>query len=176
MTSVRIVLSIILLGLALPCFAKEKKHGHKKESIEQWERHTGNGRIIPDSDYHAGRDAVDIDGNKGDVVKPFRGGRVVGVDNVYTGDRRNDPYGKSVIIEDKKGKRYRYSHLDDVNVRPGQKVSSRTDIGTIGTTGQVTPLPGGDGSHLDFERMGKGGDIGTNYEVAKKKKKKHKKN
>ena len=175
MTARIFTICTVMLFIALPCFAKDHKHSNNNQSLGQWEKNTGNGRIVSGSDYHAGRNAVDIDGKIGDPVKPFRGGKVVGIDNKFDGNKQADPYGKSVIVKDNKGEMYRYSHLDQVNVKPGQKVSTKKNIGTIGNTGQTTALPGGDGSHLDFEQMGKNGKISPQYDVKSSKKKKKQK-
>ena len=101
--------------------------------------------------YHKGPE-VDIDGKKGDKVKAFRGGKVEYADN-------KGAYGNTVIIKDKKGNREQYSHLDSINVKPGQKVKNNKKIGTIGTTGNVIKGQNGDGSHLHFQETDKSGKL-----------------
>ena len=59
-------------------------------------------------------------------------------------------YGNSVIIKTKNGDSYRYSHLRDVLVKPGQKVPEGKKIGTMGDSGNTYSPTGGDGSHLDL--------------------------
>lgn len=70
--------------------------------------------------------------------------------SVIDANYQSSPYGNSVVIEDADGNQIRLSHLDSLNVQPGQSVSATDLIGTLGNTGNVIPGKGGDGSHLDI--------------------------
>ena len=111
-----------------------------------WKSSIGSGNIISGSKFHTGLDAksLDIDGQIGDPVSAFAGGRVTQVDNVGKGG-----YGKFAIVTDGHGFKKMYAHLDNVEVKEGSTVSVKDSIGTMGNTGNVISL-GGDGSHLHF--------------------------
>ena len=133
-------------------FAKKDKHKEKKaetQSFEKWEKKTGNGQVVSGSSFHKGPE-VDIDGNKGDKVGAFRGGKVI-----YSGSKGS--FGNTVIIQDKKGNTEQYSHLDNINVNVGKKLKPNQKIGTIGNTGNVISGHGGDGSHLHYQEANKDG-------------------
>lgn len=69
-------------------------------------------------------------------------------------------FGNTVVIRDDEGNEFRLSHLDQVNVTPGQRIGATDIIGTLGNTGNVTGMNGekltaeqlaaGRGSHLDI--------------------------
>ncbi len=62
-------------------------------------------------------------------------------------------YGNYVDIQHANGLVTRYAHLDDVTVRPGQKVDKGTTIGTVGMSGgSVAP-------HLHYEIIRKGEQV-----------------
>lgn len=63
---------------------------------------------------------------------------------------RNDRYGKMIEIDHGMGVITRYGHLDEILVKPGQKVGFRDKIGLVGSTGRAS------GSHLHYEVMVKG--------------------
>lgn len=84
--------------------------------------------------------------------------------SVIDANYQSSPYGNSVVIEDADGNQFRLSHLDSLNVQPGQSVSATDLIGTLGNTGNVVAGPGGDGSHLDI-RVKKSG---ANEEMSSK--------
>jgi len=66
--------------------------------------------------------------------------------NGYIGNRENTGYGNSVLVRNPKtGETMRFSHLSNVKVQPGQRLSGGTVIGASGATGNVT------GPHLDLE-------------------------
>lgn len=58
---------------------------------------------------------------------------------------KNDPYGNYIDVKGNDGKTYRYSHLENLNVKQGTRVGAGTTIGTIDSTGNST------GDHLHFE-------------------------
>lgn len=54
-------------------------------------------------------------------------------------------YGNIVTLRDESGNTYKYAHLDQMTVKPGQVIPPDTLIGYVGRTGDST------GSHLHFE-------------------------
>ena len=62
----------------------------------------------------------------------------------------NGGFGKQIKVETPQGNSVWFSHLNDFNVKEGQKVSLGQPLGTGGNTGSVIPMGGGDGSHLDL--------------------------
>ena len=63
---------------------------------------------------------------------------------------RKDRYGKMVEIDHGMGIVTRYAHLDEITVKPGQRVAFRDKIGLVGSTGRTS------GSHLHYEIVVKG--------------------
>ncbi len=63
---------------------------------------------------------------------------------------RKDRYGKMIEIDHGMGLVTRYAHLDDMSVKPGQRVGFRDKIGTVGSTGRTS------GAHLHYEVIAKG--------------------
>lgn len=63
---------------------------------------------------------------------------------------RKDRYGKLIEIDHGMGVVTRYGHLDEMLVKPGDKVGFRTKIGMVGNTGRTS------GSHLHYEIVVKG--------------------
>lgn len=59
--------------------------------------------------------------------------------------RRKSGYGRVVMIDHGHGVQTRYAHLQTIDVDRGDRVSSGTQIGTVGSTGRAT------GPHLHFE-------------------------
>jgi murein DD-endopeptidase MepM/ murein hydrolase activator NlpD len=68
-------------------------------------------------------------------------------------------YGNSVLIQHADGLQTRYCHLQKVNVKAGDVVTSEEVVGTVGNTGRST------GPHLHFEviRMGKQVDPASEF-------------
>ena len=62
-------------------------------------------------------------------------------------------YGNSVTIKHENGTRTTYSHLNSIEVQPGDKVEAGQLIGTVGSTGNST------GPHLHFEVINKNGEF-----------------
>jgi murein DD-endopeptidase MepM/ murein hydrolase activator NlpD len=86
---------------------------------------------------------IDIRAPRGTPIKAVESGTVQFVD--WYG-----AYGKTVILDHQGGHYSIYSHLEDVSVKPGQKVAHGAVIGTVGDTGSL------DGPKLHFE-IRKGG-------------------
>lgn len=86
--------------------------------------------------FHPG---LDLDGNTGDLIKPIKMGIVEYANTESFG------YGKHVIVDHGNGLKTLYAHLSKINVRVGDKVSTDTTIGLMGSTGHST------GDHLHFE-------------------------
>lgn len=77
--------------------------------------------------FHPG---VDIANKMGTIVPSFTAGVVVGIEtNRKKGDKG---YGNYVIVQDEKGMKHRYSHLNKSNVQVGQKVTKGMPLGQMG--------------------------------------------
>jgi murein DD-endopeptidase MepM/ murein hydrolase activator NlpD len=63
---------------------------------------------------------------------------------------RKDRYGKMVEIDHGMGIVTRYGHLEEIFVKPGDRVGFRAKIGLVGSTGRTS------GSHLHYEVVVKG--------------------
>ena len=108
------------------------------------------GYFFPDTDIvHTG---IDIDAPRGTPVLAAADGTVVWAGyGLYTGSyNEDDPYGMAVtIIHDFGWKENRlltvYAHMDRVDVKNGQQVSTGEQLGIVGNTGFTT------GPHLHFE-------------------------
>ncbi len=86
---------------------------------------------------------IDIEGNVGDPIVAFAGGRVSVAPN-------NGAAGNTVRIQHDDGSMTRYFHLDQFMVRDGQRVEAGQQIATMGRTGN-TPAQGD--THLHFELL-----------------------
>ena len=64
---------------------------------------------------------------------------------VVSTDGPRGGYGNIVTLRDESGNTYKYAHLDQITVNPGQVIPPDTLIGYVGNTGRST------GSHLHFE-------------------------
>lgn len=99
-----------------------------------------------------GHQGWDISAALGSAVPALASGRVV-----YAEDARKDVSkaskfwttggGNVVIIEDAKGIRYHYAHLDYISARVGDIVGKGAVIGAVGSTGDST------GPHLHFSMV-----------------------
>jgi murein DD-endopeptidase MepM/ murein hydrolase activator NlpD len=76
---------------------------------------------------------------------------------VFAGTQRG--YGNRVEVKTKDGRILAYSHLNSINVKPGQKVSAGEIVGLSGNTGTSRSSTGGDGSHLHMEVKDKDGNF-----------------
>lgn len=89
--------------------------------------------------FHALHPGVDLRAPKGTEVYSTAEGTVVEVEAMVVG------YGHFVRIAHAGTMSSLYAHLDQVKVKPGQKVARGETIGTVGLTGWST------GPHLHFE-------------------------
>ena len=94
------------------------------------------------SSYHTG---LDFNGNSGDPIYSMTSGVVTSVG--YDG-----AYGNKTVVTLEDGTEIWYCHQTDIGVSEGEVVGAGEQIGTIGTTGNVT------GSHLHLEVRPGGGD------------------
>lgn len=85
--------------------------------------------------HHAG---LDIAARRGTPIETVSSGVVR-----YAGERGG--YGNMVIVDHPDGTETRYAHMDRIDVKAGEAVSRRDQIGTVGSTGRST------GPHLHFE-------------------------
>lgn len=91
--------------------------------------------------YHPTHTGIDIsDGKRSGItpIHPFRSGKVIVVE-------RTSGLGNHVIIDHGNGITSVYAHMYSVAVKPGQDVTTATELGREGTTGVST------GTHLHFE-------------------------
>ncbi len=88
---------------------------------------------------------VDMAAKKGDEVRPFMAGQVISV----KGDRWG--YGQHVIVGHEGGFESLYAHLSKVNVAEGDKVTTDSILGEVGSTGRST----GPHLHLEIRQEGK---------------------
>jgi len=77
----------------------------------------------------------------------------------------DNDFGNYVKIKLPDGNTIQLSHLDSVNVKSGQKIDQYQNIGTVGNTGHVIPMAGGDGSHLDIRVTNPDGTTISSREV-----------
>lgn len=94
--------------------------------------------------FHAG---VDFPAPKGAPVDAAGAGRVVFASPHAGG------WGTLVVVAHSSGVRTRYAHLSQIDVRVGQRVSTRTMVGRVGSTGEST------GPHLHFEVLVRGANV-----------------
>lgn len=95
-------------------------------------------------DLHEG---VDLGAPAGTPVQAMKDGRVL-----FAGTMSG--YGQVVILEHGSKLRTVYAHLSRVNVRAGERVRGRQEVGAVGSSGNAT------GAHLHFEvwRWGRSAD------------------
>jgi len=96
--------------------------------------------------FHPG---IDIANKIGTSIPSFVSGTVT---NVRRGMRQNPSggYGNYVIIKDAEGNNHRYSHLNTVLVKSGDRISQGNTIGLMGNSGATYSTHGGTGAHLDY--------------------------
>ncbi len=91
---------------------------------------------------------VDIANAKGTPIKAAAGGKVIAAIKGIADGANN--FGNSIVIQDQQGNKHRYSHLNSVNVKPGQQVGDGQNIATMGASGAAYAPNGGDASNLDY--------------------------
>lgn len=94
--------------------------------------------------FHAG---VDFPAPRGARVGSAGAGRVV------FASPRADGWGTLVVVAHSSGVRTRYAHLSRIDVHVGQRVSTGTTVGLVGSTGDST------GPHLHFEVLVRGANV-----------------
>ena len=100
------------------------------------------------TDFHAG---IDISGKVGDPIDTPTGG-------VVTHAKSYSGYGNLVAVQDPRGCRHLFAHLDKIRGKVGQKVVRGDIVGTKGRTGDVT------GPHLHYQiNKPDGGIRGNGY-------------
>jgi murein DD-endopeptidase MepM/ murein hydrolase activator NlpD len=86
--------------------------------------------------FHKG---IDFTAPKGTPIQASGDGRILRIQNKRTG------YGKNIVIDHGYGFQTLYAHLQDVEVKEGQRVKKGQRIGTIGSSGTSTA------PHLHYE-------------------------
>ena len=100
------------------------------------------------TEQHAGHD-IPLAANTPVTVKtnpllsPIMGGKVLDVKPTS----ESGGYGNTAVIQGTDGKNYRLAHFNDVNVKPGDTITSDTVIGASGNTGKSR------GNHLHIEKI-----------------------
>lgn len=90
--------------------------------------------------------AIDIPSPQGSKINPIEEG-------VVTFAGWDGGYGYTVVIKHEADFSSRYAHLSTVSVKAGSKVTKKTTIGGVGTTGYAT------GSHLHLEIYDEGSTV-----------------
>jgi beta-lactamase regulating signal transducer with metallopeptidase domain len=99
-------------------------------------------RINPLTGERGRHDGVDLGASTGTPILAPAAGRVTVATNRYEG---GEHHGTVVVLDHSGGLQSFYSHLDSLSVSPGQEVARGQQLGTVGSTGEVT------GPHLHFE-------------------------
>lgn len=128
------------------------------QNFNEYVAKTGTGEIVKGSPSHKSFE-IDIDGKIGDPIQAFTGGLVKEVKTgcVVGNKNCNAGWGNTVVISSN-GIDVRYAHLNNVDVRSGQKVGAGSFIGNMGNTGAAIPMAA-DGSHLHIEARNAQGDL-----------------
>jgi murein DD-endopeptidase MepM/ murein hydrolase activator NlpD len=75
------------------------------------------------------------------IVTKTEGGHIQGEQN----------FGNTVEIRDAEGNTHQFHHLQDIRVKPGQKVAKGQPVATLGNSGAAYSKSGqGDGANLDY--------------------------
>lgn len=88
--------------------------------------------------------AVDLAGYMGEPIYPIMAGRIEATDNSNYG------YGNAIIIDHGDNLTSLYAHLSKIEVAEGQDVTTSTEIGKMGATGNAT----GPHVHLEIRENG----------------------
>ena len=109
------------------------------------------GSSTTQEDFHPG---VDIANKKGTPIPAFAEGVVEDMETGHMQGENN--FGNMLAIRDQEGNLHQYSHLEGVNVRPGQSVRKGQKVATLGNSGATYSASGkGDGSNLDYRIVNK---------------------
>jgi murein DD-endopeptidase MepM/ murein hydrolase activator NlpD len=134
------------LAYILPSETETSQEFGAKNNIEVF-----SGGVNYGTDFPAKKGTpVSVPSGKWKVVGAYAGETQPG----YIGNNANSGYGNSVLVQNvDTGERMRFSHLSEVNVQPGEDISSGTQVGKVGATGNTT------GDHLDLEYYDSNGRI-----------------
>lgn len=99
-------------------------------------------------------EGVDVANKIGTPIPSFAEGTVVDVQSGYGQNKKftNDKsaWGNSIVVKDKNGNFWRYSHLLNTYVKAGQQIAKGQQLGQMGASGNTYSTSGGTGSHLDL--------------------------
>lgn len=169
-------------GLQKDQFEFQKSQAEKAANEWKWTRDTTNPDYIIDSktgetqykplkSWGSFADSLgiivgDYEGNRGrdfagKLGEPVQAGGNWKVKSVIDTNYSSSPYGNSVVMVDENGNEIRYSHLQSLNVKPGDTLSYGSIVGERGNTGNVLgkngekltaeQLKAGRGAHVDVE-------------------------
>ena len=105
-------------------------------------------RIHPITKTEEHHNGIDIKALKGSPVYATAEGEII-----FTGQKNNGGYGKSIRIKHENGYESLYAHLEEITVQEGQKVTKGEQIGTVGSSGLSVM------AHLYFEIRKAGNQI-----------------
>jgi murein DD-endopeptidase MepM/ murein hydrolase activator NlpD len=92
--------------------------------------------------FHPG---IDLGGALGTPIYPIENGVI------EFEEYSNYGYGNTVIVNHRNGLKSRYAHLQKITIKVGDEVTTKTQIGTLGSTGHST----GPHVHLETYKEGK---------------------
>ena len=98
--------------------------------------------------YESFHPGLDIGAPIGKPIPFVSGGKVVETSKGHVQGEKG--YGNYVVVQDDRGNKVKYSHLNDFDVTPGQTVSPGQVDMTIGNSGSTYSTSGGTGAHLDI--------------------------
>lgn len=91
---------------------------------------------------------VDIANAEGTPISAPVGGVVVKTDEGHSQGENN--YGNTLEVKDPSGRIHQFHHLQNMFVRPGQRVNKGQKVATMGKTGAVYSENGSDPTNLDY--------------------------
>lgn len=160
----------------------------KKAKVLEYEQKLNAGKSIFDIlgknvGTYEGNRGYDLAGALGDPLPAGGNWTVKSIDNageqvgsIFIGWKGKKPYWNTVVMTDENGNEIRYSHLQNIGVKPGDVLGFGDIVGTRGNTGNVKgangetltaeQLKAGRGSHLDVE-IKSGGKLLSNADQVK---------
>lgn len=92
---------------------------------------------------------VDFANEKGTPIPSTVNGVVKSAEGGHTQGENN--FGNTVEVQDQSGDVHQFHHLEDIVVKPGQRVNRGQTVATMGNSGATYSQSGkGDGTHLDY--------------------------
>lgn len=121
---------------------------------------------------YEGNRGYDLAGNLGDPLPAGGNWTVKSVDtageqvgSIFIGGKGKKPYGNTVVMQDENGNEIRYSHLQNIGVKPWDILGFGDIVGTRGNTGNVK---GANGETLTAEQLKAGRWAHVDIEIKSK--------